>query len=42
MEIFLFVAFVYLCCGVLASVVGAWLERTLATEDLRLQASSAA
>ena len=42
MEIFLFVAFVYFCCGVTASVVGAWLERTLATEDLRLQASGAA
>ncbi len=42
MEIFLFVAFVYLCCGVAASVIGAWLERTMATEDLRLEASSAA
>ena len=42
MEIFLFVAFVYFCCGATASAVGAWLERTLATEDLRLQASSAA
>ena len=42
MEIFLFVAFVYLCCGVAASVIGGWLERTMATEDLRLEASSAA
>jgi His/Glu/Gln/Arg/opine family amino acid ABC transporter permease subunit len=42
MEIFLFVAFVYLCCGVAASAIGAWLERTMATEDLRLEASSAA
>jgi His/Glu/Gln/Arg/opine family amino acid ABC transporter permease subunit len=42
MEIFLFVAFVYLCCGVAASMLGAWLERTMATEDLRLEASSAA
>jgi len=42
MEIFLFVAFVYLCCGVAASVIGAWLERTMATEDLHLEASGAA
>jgi len=42
MEIFLFVALVYLCCGVAASMFGAWLERTMATEDLRLEASSAA
>jgi glutamate/aspartate transport system permease protein len=42
MEIFLFVAFVYFCCGATASALGAWLERTLATEDLRLHASSAA
>jgi His/Glu/Gln/Arg/opine family amino acid ABC transporter permease subunit len=42
MEIFLFVAFVYLCCGVAASAIGVWLERTMATEDLRLDASTAA
>jgi His/Glu/Gln/Arg/opine family amino acid ABC transporter permease subunit len=42
MEIFLFVALVDLCCGVTASVIGAWLERTMATEDLRLETSSAA
>ena len=42
MEIFLFVAVVYLCCGMVASAIGAWLERTMATEDLRLEASTAA